>query len=122
MSSISFLPFFGFEITNAQWLIILLPVMYSVTIGLFISPELSFKIWFASIFLMTASLIYSAISELFGLGFAFSLSIGVVTMLGIAILIDVIYKKDYFLNLIQGLGLLLLILFFLFLIYTRFLY
>ena len=122
MSSISFLPFFGFEITNDQWFIILLPLMYSVTIGIFISPELSLKIWFAWMFMMSTSLIYLAISELFGMGFAFSLSIGFVSMLGIAILIDVIYKKNFFLNLIRGLGLLLLILFFLFLIYTRFLY
>jgi hypothetical protein len=112
----SFLPFFGFELTNSQWFILFLPIIYAVTIGFFVRPDISLLIYISWIIIFGISLIYSALSELFGFGFALSLFIAVISMFGIAILFDIFFKKNYTSILFEGFQTLFVILFFLFIV------
>ena len=115
----SFLTFFGFELTNNQWFILSLPLIYATTLGLIVSPDKTPLIYIIWVTIFGISLIYGRVSELFGLGFAFNLFIGIVSMFGISILTDIIFKKNYTSILIEGSGVLFLIIFFLFLIIIR---
>ena len=112
----SFLTFFGLELTQNQWLILMLPLIFATTLGLIVSPDKSILIYIIWVFIFGISLIYELVSELFGLGFAFNLFIGIILMFGISILTDIIFKKNYTSILIEGFGILFLIMLFLFLI------